>query len=776
MKTMILAGGAGKRLRPLTCTLPKPMLPMLNKPLLYYTLRLLRDHGITDPCVTLGYMPREIRHYFGTGENLGMELEYFQEEKPKGTAGGVLAAGADKDTTLVISGDALTDLDLGAVLDFHKKSGGVVTIVLKKVECPLEYGVAVTDKTGRISRFVEKPTWSLACSDTVNTGIYIVEPQAWEGVQRGETLDFSKDVFPRLLERGDKIFGFVTEDYWCDVGSPEQYMQAHRDVLDGKCKLPMDASLVDGYWVEDGARLAPGSVVQEKCYIGANAYIGRDAVVESYSVIGSGACVGDNASIKRSVLWSGADIGENAHIRGAIIGKNAMIGADTCVYEHAVLSDDVWVGDEAVIDKGARVWPEKSVEERCQLSGDVCWTQSSRKLFFGNAAKELSGERACRIGRALATVAGEGQRLTLATDGSKEAYMAKCAVKSGVLECGCDVIDFGKTVLPAFRFGTSTFRTAGGAYLSRKGLQVVDGGGMDAGPVSMQELQMACDEGGMVKKGERIGISVLNTDVAPYYRAEILSRVDQDAMKRENGCAVIVTTPLAADMLSLLFALCGWRTIEAANGREAAKLAGRIDGIAMSVTDDGLELYQGDRVIKGAELMLFLAVFDLVLGEKELYCTTGIYNALLQVTKKYDAKVYCLPQRDLVRTMAEKTNLSAEALRDPYATALLLCSRLSEKGLTLDDIFEHTPKLTVARKLAPVKRNKIGRIFSTIAEENPGADLTEGVRVQKNGGWVSIVPDEAARNMSITAMAMKEEYAESIAELFRRRVEDLNGQ
>ena len=232
MKAVVMAGGEGSRLRPLTSQHPKPLVPVAGTPVIEHILRLLRVHGITKVILTLQYLGAEIRNRLGDGSDLDMEIEYVVEDRPLGTAGSVRnAAHLLDDTFLVISGDALTDIDLTAVIEEHRRRGSDASIVLKSVPNPLEYGVVVTEPDGRVSRFLEKPSWGEVFSDHANTGIYVIEPSVLEHIKPGTSVDWSQDVFPRMLRRREPLFGIVAEGYWCDIGSIQSYMQANWDLL-----------------------------------------------------------------------------------------------------------------------------------------------------------------------------------------------------------------------------------------------------------------------------------------------------------------------------------------------------------------------------------------------------------------------------------------------------------------------------------------------------------------------------------------------------------------
>src|SRR6476620_4520885 len=271
MKAVVMAGGEGTRLRPMTSSMPKPLLPVANRPIMEHVLRLLRKHGLNDTVVTVQFLASLVKNYFGDGEELGMHLTYANEEIPLGTAGSVKnAEDARKDDSfLVISGDALTDFDLSDLIAFHREKGALVTVCLTRVPNPLEFGITITDDEGKVERFLEKPTWGQVFSDTVNTGIYVMEPEVFAYVAAGESVDWSSDVFPTLLDLGLPVYGYIAEGYWEDVGTQESYMRAQADVLTGQVDVDLDAFEVsNGVWVAEGADVHPDAVLRGPLFIG----------------------------------------------------------------------------------------------------------------------------------------------------------------------------------------------------------------------------------------------------------------------------------------------------------------------------------------------------------------------------------------------------------------------------------------------------------------------------------------------------------------------------
>src|SRR5436305_3668923 len=288
MKAVIMAGGEGTRLRPLTSNSPKPMLPLANRPMMEHIVRLLKAHGLAEIVVTLAFLPQAIRTYFGDGSEFGVRMVYATEETPLGTAGSVRNAMAElNERFLVISGDVLTDFDLSEIVRFHDDSKALATIGLKAMDNPLEFGIVITREDGSIERFLEKPTWGQVFSDTINTGIYVLEPEIFEAIPGSEVVDFSSDVFPKLLDAGKPLFGYVAEGYWEDVGNLEAYVRAHRDVLDSKVTVDVPGfRLSEGVWLGEGAEIDPDATIDGPAVIRAYSRVEAGAHLHQYFAVG----------------------------------------------------------------------------------------------------------------------------------------------------------------------------------------------------------------------------------------------------------------------------------------------------------------------------------------------------------------------------------------------------------------------------------------------------------------------------------------------------------
>ncbi|WP_052487241.1 sugar phosphate nucleotidyltransferase [Gordoniibacillus kamchatkensis] len=356
MKAVIMAGGKGTRLRPLTCNTPKPMVPLMGRPVMEYTIDLLKEHGISEIVITTQYLTDVIRGYFGDGSDFGVKLHYFEEETPLGTAGSVKQAETFLDETfVVISGDALTDFDLSRAIAYHRLQASSATLVLTRVDHPLEFGVVMTDESGRIIRFLEKPGWGEVFSDTVNTGIYILEPAVLRHVHSSGPFDFSKDLFPLLMSKDVPLYGYIAEGYWSDIGNLEQYRQAQFDLLDGKVKADIRArEAMPRVWIGDGVKLDRTALVEGPAYLGAGTIVEEGVSLGAYSIVGAGGRIEAGASLERAVLWNNVSIGRGAEVTGATLCRNAAVGNQAAVREGAVVGDSGRIGFKSVVQPGVK--------------------------------------------------------------------------------------------------------------------------------------------------------------------------------------------------------------------------------------------------------------------------------------------------------------------------------------------------------------------------------------------------------------------------------------
>ena len=470
-----MAGGEGTRLRPLTSNQPKPMVPIVGKPCMEHALDLLRKHGLTEVVVTLAFMPQAIRTYFGDGESLGLEMDYSVEENPLGTAGSVgLAKERLTETFLVISGDALCDVDLTALVETHRAKGAAVTIGLKSVDNPLEFGIVVTDDDGRVERFLEKPSWGQVFSDTINTGIYVLEPEVLRHVPDDRPYDFSKELFPHLLEMGRPIYGHVLDGYWQDVGTLEQFRQANFDALDGAVQLDIPGLRLRGnVWVSEDVDIDQLEPIAGPAFIGVNSRVADGASIGAYTVLSRGVTVREGARVSRSVIDAGTYLGRSAVVEGTIIGRACDIRDHVRIHDGVAIGDEVTIGAEASIYPGVRIYPFKEIETGAQIHESIVWEKRATKSAFGRGGAtglvnvELTPETVVRLAAALGTALRRGSRVVASRASSDACRMIQRAIIAGLTSTGVEVADLRISPAAVTRHVLKTQGLAAGVHVGR---------------------------------------------------------------------------------------------------------------------------------------------------------------------------------------------------------------------------------------------------------------------------------------------------------------------
>ncbi|HUE87175.1 MAG TPA: NDP-sugar synthase [Vicinamibacterales bacterium] len=348
MKAILLAGGKGTRLRPLTLHTPKPIVPIFDRPFLHYQIDLLKQvPEIDEVILSLNYQPRRIEEIFGDGGSTGVRIRYVVEPAPLGTGGAIRYAAQDiTDTIVVFNGDVMTSVDVNRVVQMHRERGSAATIVLTPVDNPAAYGLVETGEDGAVRRFLEKPNPDEITCDTINAGIYVLEPGTFDRIPKDVSYSIERGYFPSLVERGEPFFAYVDRGYWIDIGTPEKYVQVHRDMLDGKFAGGSFAGVdLTQPLVAADARIDEGARLNAPCFVDSGAHIKGGAVVGRYSVIGRGAVVEENAEVNGSIIWPNTRLGEHAVVDQSILARNCHVGRNCLVREGAVLGDKTLLTD-----------------------------------------------------------------------------------------------------------------------------------------------------------------------------------------------------------------------------------------------------------------------------------------------------------------------------------------------------------------------------------------------------------------------------------------------
>jgi len=795
-----MAGGEGTRLRPMTANQPKPLLPVVNRPIMEHVLRLLKRHGFDETVVTVQFLASLVRTYFGDGDELGMHLSYATEETPLGTAGSVKNAedALKDDSFLVISGDALTDIDLGAVVAAHRDRGALVTVCLKRVPDPLEFGIVITDEEDRIERFLEKPTWGQVFSDTVNTGIYVMEPEVFAHVAKNESVDWSGDVFPALLAAGAPVFGYVAEGYWEDVGTHDSYLRAQADVLNRQVQVDIDGfEVAPGIWIGEGADVDPEAVLKGPLCIGDYAKVEAGAELREFSVLGNNVVVKGGAFLDRAVVHDNVFIGPQASLRGCVIGKNSDIMRSARVEEGAVVGDECVVEEEAYLSSGVKVYPFKTIEAGAVVNTSVIWESRGSSSLFGPRGVsgmvnvELTPEYVVRLASAYATTLRKGSMVTTSRDASRAARAFKRAVIAALTASAIDVRDLEVTPLPVTRFETATSDAAGGVVLRTtpgdpQSIDIVflDERGADLSQAAQRKLErvFSRQEFRRAFPGEIAELS-FPTRTLETYSQELLRAVDVSGVAEAElkvvvdtagGAATLVLPALlgriGVDVLTVNARLSETSTTEslAVHLRDLERLGElvsssradfgvRFDHVAerIAVVDEQGELIHDDRAL--------LVLLDLVAAERRAgrialpVTTTRVAE---QVTRFHGSEITWTSTSpdDLSRAAAERDVVFAGDGRggfvipefstaiDGIAAFVRLLGLVARTKLTLSQIDERIPHAHVVRRSVPTPWSVKGAVMRRIVEAagDRVIDTTDGVRVvEADGRWALVLPDPA---------------------------------
>lgn len=474
-KAVIMAGGFGTRLRPLTMSMPKPMVPLMNVPMMEHIVNLLKSHDINDILSVLYYQPEIITSHFGDGKDFDISMSYVQAMADYGTAGAVKNAAEQiglRERFIIISGDVLTDFDLSEALAFHLENKAKATILLTRVPNPLQFGIVMTDNAGRITRFLEKPSWGEVFSDTINTGIYILEPEVLDLIPFQRDFDFSKDLYPLMLRENMPLYGYIAKGYWRDIGNLNEYQTACADVLADKVKVVLKGKLTEQGYIGEGTEIASDAQLLGKVVTGKHSTVGNNAFLRD-SVIGNNVTIGAGARVTGCVIWDNVVIGEGASLTDDVICNDTIIGGDATVQENVFIAERCSIGSFAQLMPNIKLWPRKQVESGAILSRSLVQEEKwLRELFTearitGLANIEINPEFAAKLGSAIGNAVGAGVTIAASRDADAASRMTARALNAGFMSAGVSVSDLQLTSIPQTRQELRNGKAAAGIHVRR---------------------------------------------------------------------------------------------------------------------------------------------------------------------------------------------------------------------------------------------------------------------------------------------------------------------
>ena len=827
MRAVVMAGGEGTRLRPLTSNQPKPMVPIVGKPCMEHILELLRRHELTDVVVTLAFMPQAIRSYFGDGESLSMDISYSVEESPLGTAGSVKqAVGEGDDTILVISGDALCDIDLTSLIEFHRDRKAAVTIALKSVENPLEFGIVVTDEDGRIERFLEKPSWGQVFSDTINTGIYVIEPEVLKHVPADEPHDFSKELFPLLLEMGRPLYGYVADGYWQDVGDLGQFAQANFDALDGLVQLEIPGLVLRGnLWLSESAEVDDLDAIEGPGFIGNYCRVLPGATVGPYSVLSANVTLRERARTARSIVDTLTHVGRNTLIEGAILGRACDLRSHVRVHEGVAIGDEVTIGDQTTVFPNVRIFPYKEIESGAQVRENLIWESRAPSRVFekdvvsGLVEVDLTPEIAARLGAALGTMLERGAHVVSSREATTAARIVKRSLITGLNSTGVDVADL--RVLPAavgrhllkmhgyaagFHVGTST------ADPEVVQIRFFEQPGIELPPAQQKEVEKHFFRQDFRRApAAELGDLDYPPRVGEAYAEDLLSSLDAAAIRERRFRIVVdygysaasavlplLLEPLHVEAVSAHAVRMGDTTPAATSLREtigqSKRLVGAIGADMAVVFDRAAErLYLVDELGHeiGVDRVLLLFVRLLASNGRrgKLAFPVTVTSQVETLTSESGLEVIRTPASlaELTKAAAQEGVVFAGALSGGYvfpdflpaydavASLCKLLELLAQESRPLSQLVAELPETTLVHRQLPCPWGLKGLVMRVLAERLKGRelDLVDGVKLFTDRGWVQVLPDPDEPTLHIYAEGETEEDSAELEEELRTLVEDV---
>jgi mannose-1-phosphate guanylyltransferase/phosphomannomutase len=825
MKAVVMAGGEGTRLRPLTSNQPKPMVPIVGKPCMEHIIELLKEHGFDDVVVTVAFMPQAIRGYFADGEAHGIQIRYSVEDSPAGTAGSVkLAEEALDETFLVISGDALCDIDLGELVRFHKEKEAVATIGLKSVDNPLEFGIVVIDDDGRIERFLEKPSWGQVFTDTINTGIYVLEPEVLKHVPTDRPYDFSKELFPLLLEMGRPLYGFETDGYWQDIGNLDQFRQANFDALDERVRLKIGGIRLRGnVWLGEGVNLEDFDAVEGPAFVGNHSRIDPRASVGPYSVLSNGVTLRDHARTARCVIDASTYIGRSVLIEEAVIGRSCDIRAHARIQEGAAVGDNCTIGEQSVVMPGIRIYPFKEVESGAVVDRHLIWESRLASRLFGRDAiaglinVDLTPETAVRIGIALGTALDRGARVATSRAAPPAARLLKRAVLSGIISTGVDVADLQVMPAAVTRHLVKAEGLGAGVHVRPNAtdpevleIQIFEAPGIQATPELSKEVEKnylrqefrraAWDEVGQITFPGRAVQS---------YVQDLLRTLDVDAI-RARGFRIVVDYSQSAASLVLPMVL-GDLEVEAVSAHPytggtapgaATRLSEALGQTKRLVTavgadfgavldESGERIYlvdeQAHEVAVEQELLLFLSLLTSNGQRGRLAFPTTVTSLVERLVKGTKLEVTRTPASltALTRAAAGDGVIFAGSVGggfvfpdflpayDGVASLCKLLELLAPVRKPLSELVADLPQSKVVHRQVRCPWGRKGAVMRILTERTKGqkVETLDGIKVYERRGWVQVLPDPDEPLVHVYAEGSTEEDTARLEEEFLALVE-----
>lgn len=829
MKAVIMAGGFGTRIQPLTSSLPKPMIPLVNRPIILHIVELLKKHGITDLVMLLYHQPHVIKNFFRDGIDFGVKITYVTPLEDMGTAGAVKSAEKYLDERfLIISGDLLTDFNLQKIMDFHESKKALATITLTPVKDPLQFGVVITDKEHRITQFLEKPGWGEVISDTINTGIYILEPEVFAYIPAGENFDFSQDLFPKLLENKEPLFGCTAKGYWRDIGNTDSYREAYHDIFKGKISLRIDEAKqnIIGKDIRMGAdvRLNDPLHLHGMVVIGDNSQILGEAQIKD-SIIGRNCTIESGARLSRAVIWDNVFVKKNVRLTDCVICNSVRIGQGVVMEEGSIVAEETSVGEDAYIRQDVKIWPRKLIEAGATVTDNLIWGDKWKKsLFEGAMIKgltnvELTPEFVAKLGCAYGTSFTKGTFILGGRDAYLSSRMLKRSFIGGMLSAGVNVRDLTMIPLPMLRYKLKTFGESGGVFFRQSATD----------PASTEIIFLDSDgldfSSSMGKGVERIffkenfrrahhtepGRITELPQVLDFYREGVFRTLDQAAIRKGRFKIVIdfnhspagqyfppILNDLGIEVISLNAYVDETRGATSAEERphgldQLAKIVTSLEATAgvwlspcaesITIVDETGAIYEGARLLE-----LFTSLM-LRAGQKGSFAVPVHAPSTIDLMAQENGSAV-IRTKSSERSMLEASQSSETimagsmdgrfafpkfqtAFDGMYAIGKAL-ELLASVHLPVSELLRDVPLRSFLQTSLSCIFEMKGGIMRKMSEDSleKEASFVDGIKVHLGQDWVLVLPDQYQPLVHVFAEAKEQKTAHKLLDDYRKKVEN----
>ena len=831
MKAVVMAGGFGTRIQPLTNSRPKPMLPIVNIPMMEHTMMTLKDLGITDFIVLLYFKPEIIKEHFKDGSDFGMNITYVVPDDDYGTAGAVKLAQEHigDDNFIIISGDLVTDFDFQAIFDYHAQKKSKLTITLTSVDNPLEFGVVIANEEGKIEKFLEKPSWGEVFSDTINTGIYVIEPEILNYIPKNENFDFAKDLFPLLMREGIDLMAGYAEGYWRDVGNPESYRDVYEDIMTGKIEVRMPSVqqiYPDGMLYSNTAYELDESVeVVGKVVLGENVSIGKGVKLINV-VIGDDVTIGADCKLRNTVIWERVTIGRNGLLDGCVICNDNVLGKNVTAKAGLILAEGCEIGQLVTFEKDVTIWPDKVIEDASIVSHSVILGSKYKNSIFengmvvGKSNVELSCEMATKLAEAFGAQLPLGATVLMARDYHKGSRMLKRAFLGGLLSAGVNVVDYNGIPSAVLRCNLSSHDAfVAGVHFRQK---IDDPTSTVITFYNQEALRINNDVAKKVEKAffketfRRVDYSqigeIIESDHEREYEVYKKGMEDllQSHMFKCSGCrvAVDVMHGMASEVFPDILNELGVENIMFNAYADEQRLA-NINTLIKRSTEDMSGVIKALKLDAGFMLYPYGQRLDLMCDDGTILSKQTALNVVLSLLNM-EAKSSGEKKRVFLPTWAvdivpfeyleiergQYANFKAEEMRkydlvatgegnfaftefathrDSMYASLKILEMMLNQNVKLSELIAALPKFYYHATQAPCTQALKGKMMRRFLEDAKGkeASTVDGVKIWLGRhDWILMIPDQYSDHLNLYIQAETEENGRKILETYTKKIEE----